>query len=178
MKNIISLFLFIALFLLVGCNNNEEVIDEVTKMKLISPVFKNNEFIPDKYGANFANVNPPLEISGVPENAKSLVLIMDDPDAIKPAGKVWDHWIVWNIPPYTETIGENTVPGVQGVNSGGKISYGGPRPPDATHRYFFKLYALDAKISLAEGSSKKDLENSMTGHILAKTELVGLFSPG
>jgi len=180
MKNIIYIILFAFVFLLIGCGNNEDEIEEVTKMdkmKLISSVFENNKFIPDKYGANFDNINPPLEISNVPKGTKSLVLIMDDPDAMKPAGKVWDHWIVWNINPGTNVIEENSVPGIQGINSGGKNSYGGPRPPDATHRYFFKIFALDTELELSSKSTKKDVENAMRSHILERTELVGLFSP-
>src|SRR3989338_8309084 len=116
-------------------------------MNLTSLAFQHQGKIPSKYTCDGADVNPPLAISDVPPNAKSLVLIMDDPDALKPAGKVWDHWIVWNIDPNKNIIYDNTVPGIQGVNSVGKNSYGGPRPPDGTHRYFFKLYALDTKLN-------------------------------
>ncbi len=156
--------------------NQNQIINAVKIMKLSSPVFENNKFIPDKYGANFENINPPLEINNIPKNAKSLVLIMDDPDAMKPAGKVWDHWVVWNIDPSVNVIEEDSIPGIQGINSGGKNSYGGPRPPDGTHRYFFKLYVLDTKLNLPNSSTKKDVENAMQNHILAKTELIGLFS--
>jgi Raf kinase inhibitor-like YbhB/YbcL family protein len=108
----------------------------------------------------------------VPEGTKSLVLIVDDPDA--PMG-TWDHWIVWDIPPINK-IGENTVPGVEGLNSFRTHSYGGPCPPSGTHRYFFKVYALDTKLALNANSKKRDLENAMKGHILASGELVGLCS--
>jgi len=175
--------MFVLLILIVACNQNEKTenqnqnIKEVENMKLTSPSFENNNFIPDMYGANFDNINPALEIQNVPKNAKSLVLIMDDPDALKPAGKVWDHWIVWNIDPNKNVIYDNTVPGIQGVNSAGKNSYGGPRPPDGTHRYFFKLYALDTKLNIPNSSKKKDVENAMQGHIIEKAELIGLYSP-
>jgi len=183
MKALYLYLMFVLLILIVACNqngkieNHNQIVDEVESMKITSSVFENNKFIPDKYGASFENINPPLEISGVPKNAKSLVLIMDDPDAMKPAGKVWDHWIVWNIEPNIYSINEDSVPGIQGLNSAGKNSYGGPRPPDGTHRYYFKLYALDTKLSLANSSTKKDVENAMNSHILTKAELVGLFSP-
>src|SRR3989344_1492878 len=100
------------LILLVSCRTQKievqnEISEEVENMKITSPAFENNNFIPEKYGANFNNINPPLEIMGVPINAKSLVLIMDDPDAMKPAGKIWDHWIVWNIEPDKKVIYDN-----------------------------------------------------------------------
>jgi Raf kinase inhibitor-like YbhB/YbcL family protein len=116
-------------------------------------------------------VNPPLTIKGVPEETKSLVLFVDDPDA--PMG-TWDHWIVWNIPA-TSKIEENTVPGTEGINTARKHSYGGPCPPRGTHRYFFKVYALDTKLGLSPNSNKKDVEKAMQDHILAKGELVGLY---
>jgi len=136
------------------------------------PAFENKKPIPRKYTCDGDNVNPALNISGVPEATKSLVLIMDDPDA--PMG-TWDHWIVWNIPP-TNKIEENTVPGVEGMNDSRKHSYSGPCPPSGTHRYFFKVYALDTKLNLAPNSRKKDVEKAMKGHILAQGELVGLYS--
>jgi len=139
---------------------------------IISPAFENKKPIPRKYTCDGDDVNPTLNISGVPEATKSLVLIVDDPDA--PMG-TWDHWIVWNIPP-TNKIEENTVPGVEGLNDSRKHSYSGPCPPSGTHRYFFKVYALDTKLNLAPNSRKKDIEKAMKGHILAQGELVGLYS--
>jgi len=136
-----------------------------------SPAFENNKLIPSKYTCDGDNVNPPLTIEGVPDGTKSLVLIVDDPDA--PMG-TWDHWIVWNIPP-TNKIEENTVPGAEGINDFRKHSYGGPCPPSGTHRYFFKVYALDTKLNLNPNSRKKDVEKAMQGHILAKGEYIGLY---
>jgi Raf kinase inhibitor-like YbhB/YbcL family protein len=136
-----------------------------------SPAFENNKLIPPKYTCDGDNVNPPLTIEGVPNETKSLVLIVDDPDC--PTG-TWDHWIVWDIPP-TSKIEENTIPGTEGINTARKHSYGGPCPPWGTHRYFFKVYALDAKLNLNPNSSKKDVEKAMQGHILAKGELIGLY---
>lgn len=136
-----------------------------------SDVFESNKLIPFKYTCDGEDVNPPLKIEGIPEGTKSLVLIVDDPDA--PMG-TWDHWIVWNITP-TDKIVENTVPGVEGMNDFRKHSYGGPCPPSGTHRYFFKVYALDTKLTLNPNSRKKDVEKAMKDHVLAKGELVGLY---
>lgn len=146
-------------------------------LKLTSPVFENNGKIQSKYTCDGQEVNPPLKIEGVPTGTKSLVLIVDDPDAVKPAGKVWDHWIVWNIKPDTKEIKENSIPSesVQGKNGSGKNQYQGPCPPDAEHRYFFKLYALDTILNLKEGATKADVENTMTNHIMQKAELIGLY---
>ena len=143
-------------------------------MKLTSTAFSNNQPIPAKYTCDGQNVNPPLTISPVPNNAKSLVLIMDDPDA--PMG-TWIHWTVWNIDPKSSKIAENSVPSqaIEGKTSFGKSGYGGPCPPSGTHRYFFKLYALDNTLSLTKDSTKEELEKEIKGHILDQTELVGLY---
>jgi Raf kinase inhibitor-like YbhB/YbcL family protein len=141
------------------------------ELSVSSPAFENKKLIPAKYTCDGDDVNPPLTIEGVPEEAKSLVLIVDDPDA--PMG-TWDHWIVWNIPP-TSKIEENTVSGTEGMNTYRKHSYGGPCPPGGTHRYFFKVYALDVKLDLSPNSNKKDAEKAMQGHMLAKGELIGLY---
>lgn len=143
-------------------------------MKLTSPAFGNNLPIPSKYTCDGEDINPPLEISEVPEGTQSLVLIMDDPDA--PVG-IWDHWVVWNINPSIISIEENSVPegAVQGMNSFGKQPYGGPCPPSGTHHYHFKLYALDTKLELDPSSKKEDVEKAMEDHILEQAELVGLY---
>jgi Raf kinase inhibitor-like YbhB/YbcL family protein len=146
-------------------------VKKTEKLTITSPVFKNNEMIPRKYTCDGADVNPPLNIRGMPKRAESLVLIVDDPDA--PMG-TWDHWIVWNIPP-EERIEENTVPGVEGLNDFRKHSYGGPCPPSGTHRYFFRVYALDAILDLKSNSRKRDVERAMRGHILAQGEIIGLY---
>jgi hypothetical protein len=134
-------------------------------------MFKHNGYIPAKYTCDGENVNPPLNIRGFPKETKSLVLIVDDPDA--PMG-TWDHWVVWNISP-RETIKENTVPGTEGLNDFRKHSYGGPCPPSGTHRYFFKVYALDTMLELSPNSKKRDVEKAMIGHMLSKGEIVGLY---
>ncbi len=141
------------------------------ELSVKSDAFENNTLIPSKYTCDGDNVNPLLTINGVPEETKSLVLIVDDSDA--PMG-TWDHWVVWNIPP-VDKIEENTAPGTEGMNSARKRSYGGPCPPWGTHRYFFKVYALDMKLDLNPNSHKKHVEKAMQGHILAKGELVGLY---
>jgi Raf kinase inhibitor-like YbhB/YbcL family protein len=137
-----------------------------------SPAFENNKRIPAKYTCDGDEVNPPLTIEGAPEETKSLVLIIDDPDA---SIGTWNHWLVWNILPTTRKIEENTVLGTQGVNTAGKRAYGGPCPPSGTHRYFFKVYALDATLNSNPNSRKEDVEKAMEGHILAKGELLGLY---
>jgi len=141
------------------------------ELTVSSPVFQNNGFIPAKYTCDGDDINPPLRIEGIPKETVSLVLIVDDPDA--PMG-TWDHWVVWNIPP-TERIEENSVPGTEGLNDSRKHSYGGPCPPSGTHRYFFKVYALDTRLDLSPNSRKKDIERAMGAHIIAKGEIVGLY---
>jgi hypothetical protein len=142
------------------------------ELKIKSSAFEHNGLIPKKYTCDGEDVNPPLSIEGIPEGTQSLALIVDDPDA--PMG-TWDHWIVWNITP-TKDLEENSIPGVEGMNDFRKHSYGGPCPPGGTHRYFFKVYALDTKLNLSANSKKKDLEKAMQGHIVAKGELVGRYS--
>ena len=141
------------------------------ELTISSPVFKNNGFIPQKYTCDGNDVNPPLNIEGVPKETQSLALIVDDPDA--PMG-TWDHWVVWNIPP-AEKIMENSVPGTEGLNDFRRRSYGGPCPPSGTHGYFFKVYALDTRLDLSPSSRKKDVERAMKGHVIAEGELVGLY---
>lgn len=141
-------------------------------MKISSPVFEDNGSIPEKYTCEGEDVNPPLEIFDIPEDTKSLVLIMDDPDA--PIG-TFIHWVVWNIEPQNE-IKENTVPGEQGMNNFGKTDYGGPCPPSEEHRYYFKVYALDTKLDLPDSTTKQDLLDAMKPHILDKAKLMGRFS--
>lgn len=144
---------------------------QTSQLQITSSAFRHNQMIPREYTCQGEDINPPLEISGIPEGTKSLVLIMDDPDA--PMG-TWDHWLLYDIPPAGK-IEENSIPGQQSRNSFGKLDYGGPCPPSGTHRYFFKLYALDAVSSFAKTPTKKELENFVQEHLLAKTELIGLY---
>jgi Raf kinase inhibitor-like YbhB/YbcL family protein len=142
-------------------------------MKLTSAAFQNTGKIPGKYTCSGEDINPPLKVEDVPQNTKSLVLIIDDPDA--PSQDPWVHWVVYDIPILSQ-INENSVPGIQGVNNFKKKSYGGPCPPSGTHRYFFKLYALDIKLNLSEGKSKTEIEEAMREHVITKSELIGLFA--
>jgi hypothetical protein len=137
-----------------------------------SSVFEAGKLIPKKYTCDGQDINPPLAIEGIPKEAKTLVLALDDTDA--PNG-TFDHWIVWNIPASMNKIAENSVPGKEGFNSTRQTGYMGPCPPSGTHRYFFKVYALDAELDLSLGSRKKDAEKAMHGHVLAKGELMGLY---
>ena len=138
-----------------------------------SSAFEPNNPIPKKYSYDGQDINPPLIIEGIPEEAKTLALIIDDPDA---RSGTFDHWVVYNIPASTSQIGENTVPGTEGLNSARQSGYMGPCPPSGTHRYFFKVYGLDTQLKLVANSKKKDVEKAMQNHILAKGELVGLYS--
>lgn len=144
-------------------------------LKITTPEFDYMKKMPVKFSCKGEDVNPRLEIEGVPVGTKSLVLIIDDPDA--PMGN-WDHWIVWNISADTKVIEEDSVPkgAVEGINDFGKNSYGGPCPPSGTHRYFFKLYALDKVLDLPSNSRKKVILDAIDGHILDYSELVGLFA--
>src|SRR3989338_7575557 len=144
-------------------------------MLIASAAFERNGPIPAKYTCDGENISPPLTFSGVPEETKSLALIMDDPDA--PRG-TWVHWTMWNIDPATINVAANSIPpgAVEGKTSAGKSGYGGPCPPSGTHRYYFKLYALDANLNLDESANKQDLEGVMAGHVLGQAELIGLYS--
>jgi Raf kinase inhibitor-like YbhB/YbcL family protein len=137
-----------------------------------SPAFEPGKPIPKKYTCDGQDINPPLTIEGIPKEAKTLVLALDDPDA--PNG-TFDHWIVWNIPASTSKIAENSAPGMEGFNSARQPGYMGPCPPSGTHRYFFKVFALDTALDLGIGSKKKDAEKAMQGHVLAKGELMGTY---
>ncbi len=150
-------------------------------MRLSSPAFTHEGKIPSKYTCDGENINPPLLFSEVPKNAKSLVLIIDDPDIpefvkTKFGISIFDHWVLFNIKPETTQIAENAAPGTQGKNTAGKPQYTGPCPPDREHRYFFKLYALDSTLNLLAGSQKEQVLVAMKGHILAETVLMGRYS--
>ncbi len=144
-------------------------------MQLKSPAFSQNGVVPAKYTCDDQNISPPLQIAETPANAKSLVLICDDPDA---PGKTWTHWTVWNIDPDTSEIPEGKVPdkAVQGVTDFGEVGYGGPCPPTGAHRYFFKLYALDTDLVLSYQAKKEDIEKAMAGHVIDQAELIGVYS--
>ncbi len=151
----------------------------MTTLKIESPAFDDGKEIPRKYGYKLSNVNPPFIIEGVPDGTRSLALIMDDPDAVAPAGKVWDHWVIWNIPPETDRMMEDGVPpgSIEGKNDYGEIGYGGPNPPDKKHTYIFELYALDTVLDLKKGATKEQLKKAMKGHVLDKAVLKGTYTP-
>ena len=148
-------------------------------MEITSSEFKEGSSIPGKYTCDNIDVSPPLEWSQVPAGVKTFALICDDPDA---PGATWVHWVIFNIPgnlrdlseniPATETLGNGAV---QGKNDFGKIGYGGPCPPGGTHRYYFKLYALDKELDLKPGITKKDLLKAIEGHILDEVHLMGRY---
>jgi Raf kinase inhibitor-like YbhB/YbcL family protein len=141
-------------------------------LKVSSAAFDYGEIIPEKYTCDGENISPPLDIENIPEEAKCMVLIVDDPDA---PVTTWVHWLVWDIP-VTHHIQESEVHGVEGLNDFEKHYYGGPCPPSGTHRYFFKVYALDTLLNLPANTKKIQLEKAMSDHIIAFGELVGLYS--
>jgi Raf kinase inhibitor-like YbhB/YbcL family protein len=147
---------------------------EGAKMKITSSAFQEGGNIPSKFTCDGSDTSPPLQITGVPSEAKSLVLIADDPDA---PGGLFTHWLIWNIPPQTNSISEGSAPkGVHGTNDFGKPDYKGPCPPPGTHRYSFKIYALDRELDLRGGAKRSQLDAAMKGHVVAQGELVGRYA--
>jgi Raf kinase inhibitor-like YbhB/YbcL family protein len=158
---------------LFGCAQHSAV-QQVGELSLSSPAFENMGRIPREYTCDGRDVNPPLRFAGIPSDAASLALIVEDPDA--PLG-TFDHWIVWNIP-VVDGIAEGSIPhgAVQGRNGFGNNSYGGPCPPRGSmHRYVFKLYALKTDLELPAGSTKSEVEKAMEGKVLAQTQLIGIY---
>lgn len=144
-------------------------------MILSSSAFSNYGHIPKRYTCDDYNTNPPLKIIGVPENAQSLALIVEDPDVL--TGEPWIHWLVWNMDPKTTSIAEGKLPEgcVEGLNGSSNIGYEGPCPPSGEHRYFFMLYALDLKLNLPRGANKETLMQMINRHILAESKLIGMY---
>lgn len=165
--------IFILAFFLFSDVFSEEV-KQRGDFRISSHAFEHHGSIPAKYTCDGADINPSFTIENVPDNAESLVFIVDDPDA--PMG-VWVHWVLWNINPRTKEIKENTVPdgAHQGINDFGKRDYGGPCPPSGTHRYFFKLYALDTSLELRSDARKADVVKAMAGHIITDAQIIGLY---
>ena len=144
------------------------------RMKITSSAFQEGGNIPLKFTCDGSDTSPSLQITGVPSEAKSLVLIADDPDA---PGGLFTHWLVWNIPPQTNSISEGSAPnGVHGTNDFGKSGYKGPCPPPGTHRYSFKIFALDRELDLRAGAKRSQLDAAMKGHVIAQGELVGRYA--
>jgi Raf kinase inhibitor-like YbhB/YbcL family protein len=143
----------------------------ITDLGISSPVFENNGFLPVEFSCEGGENSPPIQIDGIPDTARTLVLIVEDPDA---SGKVFDHWVVFNIAP-VNFIDKNTIPGIIGKNSKGENKYHGPCPPSGTHHYHFKVYALNALLYLTEDATKHDVVTAMESHIVAAGEMIGLY---
>ncbi len=148
-------------------------------MELTSPAFATGQPIPAVHGCDGADASPPLAWRDVPDAAQALALIVDDLDA--PRGS-WLHWAIWNLPPRPDRLAGGVPPDEepagrarQGVNDFGKPGWGGPCPPSGTHRYVFRLYALDAPLALAAGAARAELEAALQGHVLAQAELIGTY---
>jgi len=172
MKGVLIVLMCIVLL---GCTPEvkEEIIKEERNMQIKSNAFEDSEMIPAKFTCQGEDINPQLSIEDIPENAKSLALIIDDPDA---PVDTWIHWLVKDIPVDVKEITENSIPGTQVLNSFGKEDYGGPCPPSGVHRYFFKLYALDVKTF--EASSKKEFYDKVEEHKIEETILMGKYTKG
>jgi Raf kinase inhibitor-like YbhB/YbcL family protein len=141
-------------------------------LRITSPAFTDNGNIPPKYTCEGDNINPPLNIAGIPPGTKSLAIIVEDPDATK---GTFDHWVAWNIP-VTTMIEEDSAPGTPGINGFKHLHYGGPCPPSGKHRYIFKVYALTKMVELPKGSNKESLQEEMEEYIIGYGELTGLYS--
>ncbi len=141
------------------------------QINVSSPAFQSGGMIPTEFTCQGADRNPPLQFRGIPKAAKSLALIVDDPDA---PGGLFTHWLVWNIDPGTTQISAQSVPNVaiEGTNDFGKRGYGGPCPPSGTHRYYFRVFALDQKMDLKSGAKRSALDRALKNHILARGELM------
>lgn len=164
------LIIFIGLFIspfIVFADSDTDV------FKLTSPAFENNAPIPRKYTCSGGDINPALVFTNVPFYAKTLVLTVSDPDA--PEG-VWSHWVVYNMPPYTKQIDENSNPSTEGLNDFGKYAFGGPCPQDGKlHHYIFHAYALDSVLKINEAPNLAEVEAALQGHIIAETKLAGTY---
>ena len=147
--------------------------EDKLKFELVSPAFGQDGDIPAKYSCQGGDVNPPLEFKNTPRKTKSLALTVHTPDA--PEG-VWVHWVVYNIDPAKAEVPENSTPGSQALNDLGKYNYGGPCPADEkTHHFIFRAYAVDDILPVDEGMTMKDLEKTMNGHVIAKSEITGVY---
>jgi hypothetical protein len=144
------------------------------RMQISSPAFNQGANIPSKFTCDGSQTSPPLQITGIPAEAKSLALIADDPDA---PGGLFTHWVIWNIPPQISSIADGSAPkGVQGTNDFGRPGYGAPCPPSGTHRYYFRVFALDRELDLRSGAKRGQLDAAMKGHVIAQGELIGRYS--
>ena len=172
------------LLLFYSCKDDGQADSKTTEsrkmdIKVTSSAFAEGGLIPSKYTCDGSDVSPPLQWDSLPEGTGSIAMISDDPDA--PMG-TWVHWVIFGLPADTKELKENIPPdntlpngAKQGTNDFGRIGYGGPCPPGGTHRYFFKIYALDTELDLAAGATKNDLLNAMEGHILGQGQLIGKY---
>lgn len=152
---------------------------QIMSLIITSPAFKMNGEIPARFTCDGENISPELILSNIPEGTQSLALTMEDPDVPKSirVDGMWNHWVVWNMPPTTTLISEGAVPqGVTGANTSGKNAYMGPCPPDREHRYIFTLYALDTNLDIPKGSSKEDLLSVIKSHIIEQSQLIGRYN--
>lgn len=149
-----------------------QIKEDIKTLDISSSAFVHKNYIPKKYTCDGENVNPSLSIKNLPNKTKSLVIIVDDPDA---SVRTWTHWLVWNVPP-THKIKENSKPGTEGVTDFREQKYNGPCPPSGLHHYHFKIYALDSLLYLNHKATKHDVEKEMSSHILAFGEIVGLYT--
>jgi Raf kinase inhibitor-like YbhB/YbcL family protein len=186
MKTLCSTFeVFLCALLLIACSGHPQPAAEKAPpahqpgFKIVSAAFKDGQPIPPSYTCKGVNVSPPLEWSGMPANAKTVAIVCDDPDA---PGGTWVHWVLYNLPADNIGIVENmpateklVAGGFQGTNDFQKIGYGGPCPPSGTHRYFFKIYAVDVELTLNAGATKFELEKAMEGHVVGQAQLMGTF---
>jgi hypothetical protein len=181
----------VGLLALLGCQKTKSVKEsptpgkeqKMTKLTVESAAFAAGEAIPKKYAyrGEGDNVSPPLTWAGAPEGTRSFALVCDDPDAPSPRNpreNPWVHWVVYNIPPDRTALEEGDAGGVQGKSDFKERGWGGPMPPpgSGTHRYFFKVYALDTKLALGEGATKAELLKAMEGHILGQGEIHGTYT--
>ena len=174
-KKLLLTLIIVFLTLGVILNSRKNISPQIKEGKMqLKTVFEHNGNIPSKYTCDGEDLAPELTISDVPPNTEELVLIVDDPDA--PMG-TWVHWVVYNIPAGTKKIDAKSLPmeAKQGITDFRRIGWGGPCPPSGTHRYFFKLYAIDKKLDLPEGASKQQVENAIKENIIEKTEIIGLY---
>lgn len=181
------LSLLLCLFLFLSCAGREQRVPQPTpapnqtkpEIKLTSTAFKEGESIPRAYTCDGVNISPPLEWSGVPKTAKTIAIVADDPDA---PGGTWVHWVLYNLPANNIGLVENlpatenlTAGGFQGKNDFGKIGFGGPCPPSGTHRYFFRIFALDSELPLKAGATKAELMKAMDDHVVLQGQLMGTY---
>jgi hypothetical protein len=172
---VLIILIFLSSFLIIGCAKQEISQEQIqaSAMKATSPDFSQGSAIPKEFTCDGADVSPELDIENLPEDTKSIAIIIDDPDA---ASGTFTHWIVWNIQPANK-IEKNSGQGISGTNSFKKTGYQGPCPPSGkAHRYIFKIHALDAELDLQLSAAKSDLINTMRGHVLAQSELTGIYS--